>query len=49
MFREVLGDYEPKGTVIQGIGRFLALGLDDPFHITTIAGFAVYGIGKYIE
>ena len=49
MFREVLGDYESKGTVIQGIGRFIALGLDDPFHITTITGFTVYGIGKYIE
>jgi len=44
-----LGDYEPRGRVIQGVGRFIALGLDDPFHITTISGFTIYGLGKYIE
>lgn len=41
--------YEPRGRVIQGVGRFIALGLDDPFHITTISGFTIYGLGKYIE
>ncbi|ACP36265.1 conserved hypothetical protein [Sulfolobus islandicus Y.G.57.14] len=49
MFKELLGDYEPRGRVIQGVGRFIALGLDDPFHITTISGFTIYGLGKYIE
>ncbi|AAK43345.1 hypothetical protein SULI_04990 [Saccharolobus solfataricus] len=49
MFKELLGDYEPRGRIIQGVGRFIALGLDDPFHITTITGFTLYGIGKYIE
>ncbi|MCH4814213.1 MAG: hypothetical protein QXY87_02530 [Saccharolobus sp.] len=49
MFKELLGDYEPRGKVIQGVGRFIALGLDDPFHITTISGFTIYGLGKYIE
>ncbi|QGA55161.1 hypothetical protein GFS03_11550 [Sulfolobus sp. E5-1-F] len=49
MFKELLGDYEPRGRVIQGVGRFIALGLDDPFHITTISGFAIYGLGKCIE
>ncbi|WP_338599374.1 hypothetical protein V6M85_09820 [Sulfolobus tengchongensis] len=49
MFRDLLGDYEAKGKVVQGVGRFIALGLDDPFHITTITGFTIYGIGKYIE
>ncbi len=44
-----MGDYEPRGRVIQGVGRFIALGLDDPFHITTISGFTIYGLGKYIE
>ncbi|MDT7860924.1 MAG: hypothetical protein RRA45_01725 [Saccharolobus sp.] len=49
MFKEILGDYEPRGRIIQGVGKFIALGLDDPFHITTITGFTIYGIGKYIE
>ncbi|AWR97498.1 hypothetical protein DFR86_08005 [Acidianus sulfidivorans JP7] len=49
MFEELLGDYEPKGKTIQGVGKFIAMGLDDPFHITTVTGFAVYGIGKMIE
>jgi len=47
--REILGDYEPKGKTIQAIGKFVAFGLDDPFHITTITGLALYGVGKYME
>ncbi|ARM76202.1 hypothetical protein [Acidianus manzaensis] len=49
MFEDLLGDYEPKGRTIQGVGKFIAMGLDDPFHITTVTGFAVYGIGKAME
>lgn len=47
--KEILGDYEPKGRTIQAVGKFIAFGLDDPFHITTITGLALYGIGKYME
>ncbi|BFH72722.1 hypothetical protein SJAV_06660 [Sulfurisphaera javensis] len=47
--KEILGDYEPKGKTTQTIGKFIAFGLDDPFHITTISGLAIYGIGKYME
>lgn len=49
MFKDLLGDYEPRGKTIQGIGKFIALDIDDPFHITTVAGFTIYGIGKLIE
>lgn len=49
MFKDLLGDYEPKGKTIQGVGKFIAAGLDDPFHITTISGLIIYGIGKMIE
>jgi len=45
----ILGDYEPKGKMIQGFGKFLLWGLDDPFHITTISGSVIYGVGKIIE
>ena len=47
--KEILGDYEPRGRTVQAVGKFLAFVLDDPFHITTIAGLTLYGIGKYLE
>jgi len=47
--KEILGDYEPRGSTVQGVGKFIAMGLDDPFHITTISGFSIYGIGKLME
>jgi len=47
--KEILGDYEPKGRTIQAVGKFVAFGLDDPFHVTTITGLTLYGIGKYME
>ncbi|MEM0288541.1 MAG: hypothetical protein QXY37_02080 [Metallosphaera sp.] len=47
--RELLGDYEPRGKVVQGLGKFIAFGLDDPFHVTTATGLALYGIGKIME
>ncbi|AOL16306.1 hypothetical protein BFU36_05850 [Sulfolobus sp. A20] len=49
MVRDLLGDYEPRGRVIQGVGRFIAFGLDDPFHITTVSGLTIYAIGKFVE
>ncbi|MDT7875308.1 MAG: hypothetical protein RQ872_01140 [Sulfolobaceae archaeon] len=49
MIKEILGDYEPKGKTIQAIGKFIAFGLDDPFHITTVSGITIYGIGKLME
>lgn len=45
----ILGDYEPGGKTIQGVGKFLLWGLDDPFHITTISGSVIYGVGKIME
>jgi len=47
--KEILGDYEPKGRTMQAVGKFVAFGLDDPFHVTTITGLTLYGIGKYME
>ncbi|AWR99318.1 hypothetical protein [Metallosphaera hakonensis] len=47
--KDILGDYEPKGKLIQGIGKFIAFGLDDPFHVTTVTGLALYGTGKLME
>jgi len=47
--KEILGDYEPRGRTIQAVGKFVAFGLDDPFHVTTITGLTLYGIGKYME
>ncbi|EWG07416.1 MAG: Hypothetical Protein ASUL_05471 [Candidatus Aramenus sulfurataquae] len=47
--KELLGDYEKKGSTVQGVGKFIAMGLDDPFHVTTVSGFAIYGIGKLME
>jgi len=47
--REILGDYEPRGRTIQGVGKFIAFGLDDPFHITTVTGLTLYGVGKLME
>ncbi len=47
--RSLLGDYEPRGRTVQGVGKFIAFGLDDPFHITTVTGLAVYGVGKMME
>ncbi|BBG24714.1 hypothetical protein [Sulfuracidifex tepidarius] len=47
--RSLLGDYEPRGKLVQGVGKFIAFGLDDPFHITTVTGLAVYGVGKMME
>lgn len=49
VLKDLLGDYEPKGKIVQGVGKFIALGLDDPFHLTTVTGFAIYGIGKLME
>ncbi|EZQ11073.1 MULTISPECIES: hypothetical protein [Acidianus] len=49
MLKEILGDYEPKGKMVQQVGRFIFAGLDDPLHITTVSGLAIYGIGKMIE
>jgi hypothetical protein len=48
-FKEILGDYEVKGGTVQAVGKFIAFGLDDPFHITTISGLTIYGIGKLME
>ncbi|BFI76146.1 MULTISPECIES: hypothetical protein [Sulfurisphaera] len=47
--KEILGDYEPKGKTLQAVGKFIAFGLDDPFHLTTISGLTLYGVGKYME
>jgi hypothetical protein len=47
--RSLLGDYEPRGRLVQGVGKFIAFGLDDPFHVTTVTGFAMIGIGKMME
>ncbi|QKQ99957.1 hypothetical protein GWK48_05805 [Metallosphaera tengchongensis] len=47
--RELLGDYEPRGRLLQGIGKFVLFGLDDPFHLTTVTGLAIYGVGKVME
>jgi hypothetical protein len=47
--RSLLGDYEPRGKLVQGVGKFIAFGLDDPFHVTTVTGLAVYGVGKMME
>lgn len=47
--KEILGDYEPKGKTLQAIGKFIAFGLDDPFHATTVTGLTLYGVGKYME
>ncbi|QIW25106.1 hypothetical protein EWF20_13815 [Sulfolobus sp. S-194] len=47
--KEILGDYEPKGKTLQAVGKFIAFGLDDPFHLTTITGLTLYGVGKYME
>ncbi|BCU69418.1 hypothetical protein KN1_07150 [Stygiolobus caldivivus] len=49
MVKDILGDYEVKGGSVQAIGKFIAFGLDDPFHITTVSGFTIYGIGKLME
>ncbi|AKV73355.1 MULTISPECIES: hypothetical protein [Metallosphaera] len=49
MMKDLLGDYEPRGKVIQGVGKFIAFGLDDPFHLTTVTGLAIYGAGKLME
>lgn len=45
----ILGDYEPKGKTIKGVGKFILWGIDDPFHITTVSGALIYGVGKIIE
>lgn len=47
--RSLLGDYEPRGKLVQGVGKFIAFGLDDPFHVTTVTGLAIYGVGKMME
>jgi hypothetical protein len=47
--KDILGDYEPRGSTVQGVGKFIAMGLDDPFHITTVSGFSIYGVGKLME
>ncbi len=45
----LLGDEEKKGEILKGIGKFLIFSLDDPFHLTTASGLAVYGFGKLRE
>lgn len=45
----ILGDEERKGEVLKGVGKFLIFSLDDPFHLTTVSGLAVYGVGKLRE
>ena len=49
LVKDILGDCEVKGGTLQGIGKFIAFGLDDPFHVTTVSGLAIYGIGKIME
>ncbi|MEM0374031.1 MAG: hypothetical protein QXV69_05375 [Sulfolobaceae archaeon] len=49
MFKELLGDYDKKGESLKILGKFIAFGLDDPFHITTFTGLVIYGIGKMRE
>ena len=47
--RYILGDEERKGELLKGVGKFLIFSLDDPFHLTTLSGLAVYGAGKLRE
>jgi len=47
--RYLLGDYEKKGETLKGLGKFFIFSLDDPFHLTTLTGLAIYVIGKARE
>ncbi|MCY0859327.1 MAG: hypothetical protein OWQ54_02730 [Sulfolobaceae archaeon] len=49
MFREILGDEEKKGDTLKAVGKIIAFAFDDPFHITTVTGLTLYGIGKLRE
>lgn len=45
----ILGNYERPGSTIKNVGKFLVFTLDDPFHLTTIAGGALYLTGSVVE
>ena len=47
--RYLLGDYEKKGETLKGLGKFFIFSLDDPLHLTTLTGLAIYAIGKARE
>jgi hypothetical protein len=47
--RYLLGDCEKKGEALKGLGKFFIFSLDDPFHLTTLTGIAIYAIGKARE
>jgi len=49
VFSDLLGDYEKKGESLKILGKFIAFGLTDPFHITTFTGLVIYDIGKIRE
>ncbi len=37
----LLGDYEKKGELLKGLGKFFIFSLDDPFHLTTLTGLGL--------
>jgi hypothetical protein len=47
--RHLLGDYEKKGETLKGLGKFFVFSLNDPLHLTTLTGLAIYAIGKARE
>ncbi|MGC9105175.1 MAG: hypothetical protein ACP5HQ_01950 [Thermoprotei archaeon] len=47
--RHLLGDYEKKGELLKGLGKFFMFSLDDPFHLTTLTGLGFYAAGKLRE
>lgn len=49
MLKDILGDEEKKGRTLQSVGKIIAFAFDDPFHLTTVSGLALYGIGKLRE
>jgi|GEM_PF-792750 hypothetical protein len=46
---DLLGDFEPPGSTLMKIGKFIAVGLDDPLHLTTVTGAVLYGLGAMMH
>ncbi|BCU67586.1 hypothetical protein HS7_10230 [Sulfolobales archaeon HS-7] len=47
--RDIMGEYSPRGETLANVGKFIAIGLDDPFHVTTITGGALIIAGEIMR